>query len=579
MPVIGMNLGTTNSFAAAWINERCTLIPNASGRYVTPSVVSIDTDGTVLIGSAAKKRLISHPQRTAANFMRCLDTDAGFMLADNAYTPAELVSFIMRSLKQDAEAFLGVPVTEAVISLPACTDENGRSVIKTAGKAAGFHALRIINEPGAAVLAFHQDSDADAASLVIDWGGRTLDVAVVDASAHVIEVVAIAGDKNLGGADLDQAIADYFCQTNGLVMNDLLPQIAASLLQQAEQCKIALSSAESAMMITEIAGKQHVLLLNRQDLADICMPFMQRVESVIARVLRDCQNTCEVDEVLLTGGLGQMPSVQQYMLHLLGKPPLFRFSHAAAVLGAGYAARKTPHTQHDIPDICPFSLGIGVINHDNSANTLFSPILERNTILPASRMRSYFTTQNNQSKMLIGIYQGDDMYCANNRKLGEIAIEVPRASRGTQGVDVRLTYAVDGILQVEVTCQSTGLQEQMLYVHPQLELSADELRARLAALEECKLPPREDEENKILLAWAARLYHESTGMLRAQIHEQVDYFHLLLHEGIGSKLRRYRKEFAYFLDQIDDHLGSDEDVLRAFRESYDIEPYDEDVEP
>lgn len=584
MPIIGIDLGTTNSLAAVWMDDKCVLIPNTLGDYLTPSAVSIDEDGAVLVGRTARDRLVSHPDRTAASFKRLMGSDTKLTLAGKTFTPVELSAFVLRRLKEDAEAFLGAPVTEAVISVPAHFDDNARSATKAAGELAGFRVERIINEPSAAALAYHKGSDEDMTFLVVDFGGGTLDVSVVDAFSNIIETIAVAGDNHLGGDDFNQAIVSYFCKENDLILSDLPRETSASLLRQAEQCKIALSSAEPVMMIAEIAGQQHTLLLNNQKLVNISTPLLRRIEVPIARALRDCQSTVsEIDEIVLVGGSCQMPLVQQYLHHMLGKPPLHEFDTDTTVaLGAGIAAgikeRRSALRDTLLTDICPFTLGVNVINHEDPSNDLFSPILERNTSLPASRMSTYFTTHNNQTKVSIGIYQGEGIYCRDNLKLGEIEINVPRTARGTQGVDVRLTYDINGILQIEVTCQSTGQKNQTLILNPQFRLNEEELQAHLAALEQYKLLPREEEENKVLLARAARLYSESTGMLREQIHEQISYFNLLLREAIEPKLRRYRKELAQFLDQIDDHLGSDDEILRAFREGYDMEPYEDDAE-
>lgn len=575
MPIIGIDLGTTNSLAAVRKDGKCQLIPNALGEILTPSAVSIEENGNILVGRAAKDRLISHPERTAASFKRFMGTDTKLMLAGKPFTPIELSAFVLRRLKEDAEAFLGQPVEEAVISVPAYFDDNGRSATKAAGELAGFRVERIVNEPSAAALAYHKGKDEDMSFLVFDFGGGTLDVSIVDAFSNVIEIVAVAGDNHLGGDDFNHAIAAHFCKQNGLKLSELPRETQASLIRQAEQCKIALSSADPVMMVAEMEGNQRSVTLTNQKLVEILAPLLRRLERPIARVLRDCRDTVgEVDEVVLVGGSCHMPLIQQYLRHILGKAPLCDFhAETTVALGAGIAAGIKERSQDlrdtVLTDICPFTLGVNVINHEDPANDLFSPILERNTTLPASRMRSYFTAHDNQTKMTIEVYQGEGIYCRDNLKLGEVEIDVPRAARGQQGADVRFTYDINGILQVEVTCQSTGQKQQSLILNPNLKLSDKELKTRLQELEKYKFIPREEEENKTLLARGARLYAESTGLLREQIHQQIDYFNLLLHEGNESRLRRYRKDLTRFFDQIDAHMDSDDEILRAFRDGFD----------
>lgn len=582
MPIIGIDLGTTNSLAAVWKDGTCQLIPNALGEMLTPSAVSIEENGNILVGQAAKDRLISHPERTAASFKRFMGTDTRLTLAGKPFTPIELSSFVLRRLKEDAETFLGEPVEEAVISVPAYFDDNGRSATKAAGELAGFRVERIINEPSAAALAYHKGKDEDMTFLVVDFGGGTLDVSVVDAFSNVIEIIAVAGDNRLGGDDFNHAIAAHFCKQNGLKLSELPRETQASLVRQADQCKIALSQREPVMMVTELCGKQCSLMLSNQKLVEISAPLLRRLEKPIARALRDCQGSVgEIDEIVLVGGSCHMPLVQQYLRHILGKAPLCDFDADTTVaIGAGIAAGIKERSQDlrdtILTDICPFTLGVNVINHEDPSNDLFSPILERNTTLPASRMRSYFTAHDNQTKMTIEVYQGEGIYCRDNLKLGEVEIDVPRAARGHEGADVRFTYDLNGILQVEVTCQSTGQKEQSLILNPDLKLSDTELSKRLKELEKYKLIPREDEENKVLLARGARLYEEATGLLREQIHQQIDYFNLLLHEGSAPKLRRFRKELTRFFDLIDSSADSDEDILRAFREGFSPEEEEDD---
>lgn len=575
MPIIGIDLGTTNSLAAVWKDGKCQLIPNALGEILTPSAVSIEENGDILVGRAARDRLISHPERTAASFKRFMGTDTKLMLAGKPFSPIELSAFVLRRLKEDAEAFLGQPVEEAVISVPTYFDDNGRSATKAAGELAGFRVERIVNEPSAAALAYHKGKDEDMSFLVFDFGGGTLDVSIVDAFSNVIEIVAVAGDNHLGGDDFNRAIAAHFCKQNGLKLSELPRETQASLIRQAEQCKIALSSADPVMMVAEMEGNQRSVMLTNQKLVEIAAPLLRRLERPIARVLRDCRDTVgEIDEVVLVGGSCHMPLIQQYLRHILGKAPLCDFhAETTVALGVGIAAGIKERSQDlrdtVLTDICPFTLGVNVINHEDPANDLFSPILERNTTLPASRMRSYFTAHDNQTKMTIEVYQGEGIYCRDNLKLGEVEIDVPRAARGQQGADVRFTYDINGILQVEVTCQSTGQKQQSLILNPNLKLSDKELKTRLQELEKYKFIPREEEENKTLLARGARLYAESTGLLREQIHQQIDYFNLLLHEGNESRLRRYRKDLTRFFDQIDAHMDSDDEILRAFRDGFD----------
>ena len=581
MPIIGIDLGTTNSLAAVWKDGKCELIPNALGKFLTPSVVSIDDKGEILVGETAKERLISYPEYTATGFKRFMGKDTKIMLGKHTFTPIELSSFILRRLKEDAEIFLGEKVTEAVISVPAYFDDNGRNATKIAGELAGFKVERIINEPSAAALAYHKDHDMSF--LVIDFGGGTLDVSVVDAFSNVIEIVAVSGDNHLGGDDFNNAIANYFCKQNNIKPDTLSKETIASLVRQAERCKVTLSKTEPVMMISEIDRKQCSALLTNQKLVEICAPLLRRMEKPIARALRDCKSTLgEVDEIVMVGGSCNMPLIRQYIEHILGKKPLFDIdSDKTVAIGTGIAAaikeRKSDIKDTLLTDICPFTLGVNVLNYEDPTNDLFSPIIERNTTLPTSRMRTYYTVHDNQSQMFIAIYQGESMYCKDNLKLGEIEIDIPQAPKGKECADIRFTYDINGILQVEITCRSTGKKDELIILNPKLSLSEKELKNKLSELEKFKLLPRDDEENKLILATASRLYEQSTGLIREQIHEHIDYFNLLLHEGNDAKIRRYRNDINEFFSQIDDELNSnDDEILQEFRDNYDDTEFYED---
>lgn len=575
MAIIGIDLGTTNSLAAVWKDDRCVLIPNALGEVLTPSAVSIDENGDILVGRAARDRLISHPGRTAAGFKRYMGTDHKLTLAERAFTPEELSSFVLRRLKEDAEAYLGEPVHEAVVSVPAYFDDNGRAATKLAGELAGFKVERIINEPSAAALAYHHGKREDETFLVFDFGGGTLDVSIVDAFDNVIEIVAVAGDNRLGGDDFNRVIAAYFCLQNGLKLEELPREMQASLIRQAEQCKVALTKTEPVVMMSEIDGRQLTVALTNQMLVQLSAPLLRRIEKPVARALRDSQSAVEqISELVLVGGSSQMPVVREYLRHVLGKIPRCDFDADTTVaLGAGIAAgikeRDAALRDTLLTDICPFTLGINVINHDQPDDELFSPIIERNTTLPASRMKRYCTARDGQDAMTIDVYQGEGLYCRENLYLGSVEIAVDPGPKGTEGAEVRFTYDINGILQVDVTNRKSGAAKQAVILGKGVKLSEEELQNRLRDLRQMTLLPREQEENKTLLARATRLHEETSGLLREQIHQQIDYFNLLLHEGSEHKLRRYRKALTQYFDQIDEHIESDEDFLRAFRETLD----------
>ena len=250
MAIIGIDLGTTNSLAAVWQNGKSVLIPNELGEVLTPSAVSIGEDGLILVGKAARERAVSHPERTATAFKRDMGTGKRYDLGGREFTTEELSALVLRKLREDAEAFLGEAVEEAVVSVPAYFDDRQRSATKRAGALAGLRVERLINEPSAAALACRLESpEEDCAFLVFDFGGGTLDVSVVDCFDNMISITAVSGDNALGGVDFDRAVAEHFCSQSGTAWKSLSAGDREILLRQAEQCKIALSTQNAVIMM------------------------------------------------------------------------------------------------------------------------------------------------------------------------------------------------------------------------------------------------------------------------------------------------------------------------------------------
>lgn len=319
MAIIGIDLGTTNSLAAVWRNGKSELIPNAAGEVLTPSVVSVDEDGGVLVGRAARDRLISHPERTAARFKRFMGSSKTYALGSRSFTPEELSSLVLRSLRQDAEAYLGETVEEAVVSVPAYFAEAQRSATKRAAALAGLKVERLVNEPSAAAVAGHiGQGEADKVCLVFDLGGGTLDVSLVERFGNVVSVTAVSGDNRLGGRDFDKAIAQGFCEDCGIDWDSLERAQRELLLRQAEQCKIALTNQKNVLMVCALGeGEPASLTLTNEWLIRKGAPLFKRLTAPIRRVLADSGLRAEsLDELVMVGGSSRMPSVRGYIARL-----------------------------------------------------------------------------------------------------------------------------------------------------------------------------------------------------------------------------------------------------------------------
>lgn len=571
MAIVGIDLGTTNSLICVFRNGKSELIPNSFGEFLTPSCVGIDDDGEqVLVGKIAKDRLISHPDLTVSSFKRFMGTDKKLVVGDKVFTAPELSSFVIRQLKEDAEAYLGEEVEEAVISVPAYFDDNGRNATKMAGELAGLRVERIINEPSAAALAYRKDDDGDATFLVCDLGGGTFDVSVVDAFDNIIEIAAVAGDNHLGGDDWNIAIAQYFCDENGIKVDELSSETKAIILKQAEMCKIALNNSEPIIMSVSIGEDSYMASLTGKKLVEISASLFKRIEEPIRRALHDASMTVnDIDYVVMVGGSSKMLTVSKYIEQLVGREMKANIDPDKVVgIGAGVVAgiksRDEDIKDTILTDVCPFTLGTNIINYAKRDDPLFSPIIERNSVLPTSHMERYYTVSDKQDKMVFKIYQGENMYCRDNTLLGDIEIKVPKNKAGEECCDVRFTYDINGILEVDVQCVSTGETKNKVILNKNIKLTDEEIAVKQKELQKLKILPRDEEENKAIIARAERLYEEAFGELRDIIGINTQRFLEILAGQDSKKIRRNKKQFVEFLNMVENQEAGFDVFMRDF---------------
>jgi molecular chaperone HscC len=561
MAIIGIDLGTTNSLCCVWREGKCVLIPNSLGDFLTPSVVSVDENDEILTGKTAKERVITHPEKTAASFKLYMGTDKIYKLGKKAFRPEELSALILRRLKEDAEAYLNESVVEAIISVPAYFNNNQRSRTKFAGELAGVKVERIINEPSAAALAYHHLTGGNGTYLVVDFGGGTLDISVVEVFENIVDIIAVAGDNHLGGNNIDQVIVDAFYTKYPELKSKLNLTEQASICKMAEQCKINLTTSEQAMMLFVHKEKTYEMYLTNQLLADLCAPLLAKMKAVLKHALKDSGRHIDmIDEIILVGGSGKMPTIQRYMEYLTGKKPRYDIDPDKAIaLGVGIVTgiKSREETIRDMimTDICPFTLGTRVLNRATGDQNEFSPIIERNTSLPVSNEGSYTTVGDNQNYLELDVYQGESPSVLNNVWLGQIHMPIPRAPAGTIQVLLRFTYDINGILEVDATCKQTGESRHKLIL-TNSNLSEQEVEQRRKELQKLKISPREQDENRYLLERGARLYEERTGFQRDTIQSAINAFAEALAHNHPAEIERARQQFSQFLDaQEDDDFG------------------------
>ncbi|MCI8811449.1 MAG: Hsp70 family protein [Oscillibacter sp.] len=559
MAIIGIDLGTTNSLAAVWRNGKSELIPNAAGDFLTPSAVSIDSDGTILVGRAARDRLVSAPDCSAARFKRFMGSAKTYTLAGRAFRPEDLSSFILRSLREDAEAYLGEPVTEAVVSVPAYFAEAQRAATKRAAALAGLKVERLVNEPSAAAVAGHiSEGEQDKVCLVFDLGGGTLDVSLVERFGNVVSVTAVSGDNRLGGEDFDQAIARGFCEDCGLDFDRLSPRQQEMITRQAETCKMALTHQEIVGMSVDDGEISGALTLSNEWLIRKSGALFQRMIAPIQRVFLDAGISYqELDDLVMVGGSSHMPVVRRYISRFLHKEPS-RDSRpdTAIALGAGICAGIKARTgdlkELVLTDVCPFTLGVARYNASESARDLMSPIIERNSVLPTSKMGVYYTVRDGQDKVDIRIYQGEHRYCADNTLLGQLVLKVPPAPRGQQSVRIRFTYDINGLLEVEVANEA-GQMERLVLQNK--DMAPEEAQRRLQELSKLKLHPREQEECRAMLARGERLFAATVGGLREEVGQMLDWYQQHLSSQEALRIAKATKKIDQFFDQVEAYIG------------------------
>ncbi|HZF51807.1 MAG TPA: Hsp70 family protein [Polyangiaceae bacterium] len=481
-PIIGIDLGTTNSLVAHLEGGRPEIIPNAAGQRSTPSVVGLDREDRLHVGATAKNQLLVMPERTIAEVKRLMGTSDKVTLGSRSYTPTEISGVILRSLKEDAEKHLGQRIEEAVVTVPAYFTDAQRQATKDAGELAGMRVERILNEPTAAALAYGLDNlDKEQYVLVYDLGGGTFDVSVLEMFNGVLDVKASAGNNRLGGGDIDRALMGYLCdefeKAHGInIRGDA--QAMARVRASAEQAKIELSTARSAaVMLPFLAVKGTTPIsfeatVSRDKLEALVQSLIRSTLGPIDSALADAKlDRSQIAEVVLVGGASRMPMVQALVAEHFGKEPRRGVNPDEAVaLGAAIqaglkAGAISAQTGIMITDVCPFTLGVEVMAQAGRQKVqgLFSPIIPRNSTIPVSRTETYSTTGDGQRQVTIRVYQGESRLVKDNIFLDAYTVEgVPPGPAGSEQVKVTFTYDINGILKVTTKVVSTGKEATML---------------------------------------------------------------------------------------------------------------------
>ncbi|GIM47356.1 chaperone protein DnaK [Collibacillus ludicampi] len=479
--VIGIDLGTTNSCVAVMEGGEPVVIPNAEGGRTTPSVVAIK-NGERLVGDVAKRQAVTNPDNTVISIKRHMGTDYKVTIEDKQYTPQEISAMILQKLKADAEAYLGEPVTQAVITVPAYFNDSQRQATKDAGKIAGLEVLRIVNEPTAAALAYGLDKEDDQTILIYDLGGGTFDVSILELGDGVFEVKATSGNNRLGGDDFDERIIQYLIETfkkdTGIDLSK--DRMAMQRLKDAaEKAKKELSGVLTTtislpFISADATGPKHLEVnLTRAKFEELTRDLVEATLGPTRQALSDAGLTPEqIDRVILVGGSTRIPAVQEAIKKLIGKEPSKGVNPDEVVaVGAAIQGGVLTGEVKDVVllDVTPLSLGIETLGG------VFTKLIERNTTIPTSKSQIFSTAADNQTSVEIHVLQGERELARDNKTLGRFILsDIPPAPRGVPQIEVTFDIDANGIVNVKAKDLGTG-REQKITITSSSGLSKEEI--------------------------------------------------------------------------------------------------------
>ena len=596
--MIGIDLGTTNSLAT-YIddNGEIQFIKNEYGNILIPSVVGIDENDAIIVGELAKERRMMNAGETASNFKRRMGTDAKIKVKNRTFDAQMLSSFVLKHLKENAEKQLSEKIDRAIISVPAYFNDKQRRDTKMAAELAGLTVERLINEPTAAAMSLGSHIlDQNLKFIVLDLGGGTFDVTLLETFENIMEVLSISGDTMLGGEDFTTKICEIFLKNIKLSIADLSRDERTKLYTKADRAKklISLKNVEIEM---EIKGKKYKSEITQENFRETVKPLLVKMKVAIDKALQDGNTDArEIEKVILVGGavkLGIIEEfVEKYFHKMRGEKIYFNnddfiennklVSIAAdpdtvVAYGVGIAVgmkeRNKVFKERILTDVCPFTLGTEIVGRR------FAPIIPRNTTVPTSRSEYFYTIEDYQSQVTVGIYQGESLNIDDNLFLGEFLLDVPQNLAGKEAINVRFTYDINGILEVEATVVSTGLKKSKLIVNG--DLSEEEKNEKIKMLEEIKIQSENKNKDKLLLERANRIYAEIVNTeIRNHISEYLENYQKIVVTGDRIRIQKTKKSFSEFLDKIDPEINdmSVEDILKDFEDEMEEEDMKEEDE-
>ncbi len=596
--MIGIDLGTTNSLAT-YIddNGEIQFIKNEYGNILIPSVVGIDENDAIIVGELAKERRMMNAGETASNFKRRMGTDAKIKVKNRTFDAQMLSSFVLKHLKENAEKQLSEKIDRAIISVPAYFNDKQRRDTKMAAELAGLTVERLINEPTAAAMSLGSHIlDQNLKFIVLDLGGGTFDVTLLETFENIMEVLSISGDTMLGGEDFTTKICEIFLKNIKLSIADLSRDERTKLYTKADRAKklISLKNVEIEM---EIKGKKYKSEITQENFRETVKPLLVKMKVAIDKALQDGNTDArEIEKVILVGGavkLGIIEEfVEKYFHKMRGEKIYFNnddfiennklVSIAAdpdtvVAYGVGIAVgmkeRNKVFKERILTDVCPFTLGTEIVGRR------FAPIIPRNTTVPTSRSEYFYTIEDYQSQVTVGIYQGESLNIDDNLFLGEFLLDVPQNLAGKEAINVRFTYDINGILEVEAKVVSTGVKKSKLIING--DLSEEEKNEKIKMLEEIKIQSENKNKDKLLLERANRIYAEIVNTeIRNHISDYLENYQMVVATGDRIRIQKAKESFSQFLDKIDPEINdmNIEDILKDFEDETEEEDMKEEDE-
>ena len=596
--MIGIDLGTTNSLAT-YIddNGEIQFIKNEYGNILIPSVVGIDENDDIIVGELAKERRMMNAGETASNFKRRMGTDAKIKVKNRTFDAQMLSSFVLKHLKENAEKQLNEKINRAIISVPAYFNDKQRRDTKMAAELAGLTVERLINEPTAAALSLGSNIlNQNLKFIVLDLGGGTFDVTLLETFENIMDVISISGDTMLGGEDFTTKICEIFLKNIKLATTDLSRDERTKLYTKADRAK-KLISLKDVEIELEIKGKNYKSEITQKDFREAVKPLLVKMKAAIDKALQDGNTDArEIEKVVLVGGAVKLGIIEEftekYFHKMRGEKIYFSSENfiennklvsivanpdTVVAYGVGIAVgmkeRNKMFKERILTDVCPFTLGTELVGNR------FAPIIPRNTTVPTSKSEYFYTIDDYQDKVNVGIYQGESLNIDDNLFLGNFLIDVPRNIAGKEAINVRFTYDINGILEVEATVVSTGLKKSKLIVNG--DLSEEEKNEKIKMLEEIKIQSENKNKDKLLLERANRIYAEIVNTeIRNHISNYLENYKMVVATGDRIRIQKAKESFSQFLDKIDPEINdmNIEDILKDFEDETEEEDMKEEDE-